>query len=269
MKTRASTRSRTGMPPPCMIWNLALILEQQGETSWAEKLYAQVPESASEWADAVFRLGYLRLLRDEGGEMVTRVDTADKVVALTFDDGPTPAYTAGVLGVLAAHDARATFYLTGREAKADPADVRAIVAAGHELGNHTYDHGRLYFLPASTVADQVERTDAVFREAGYTAPTTFRMPGCKRLVTTPLYLARTGRTTVLWDLEPDSIAKIADDPYAMIRYVADGVRPGSIVLMHVMYDSRSATREALPHILEELTARGYRFVTVSELLALR
>lgn len=203
------------------------------------------------------------------GEMVTRVDTAEKVVALTFDDGPTPAYTAGVLGVLKAHGARATFYLTGREAAADPADVRAIVAAGHELGNHTYDHGRLYFMTASAVADQVERTDAVFRAAGYTAKTTFRMPGCKRFVTTPLYLVRTGRTTILWDLEPDSIAGLAGDADAMTRYVVDGVRPGSIVLMHVMYDSRAATREALPRILDELSAKGYRFVTVSGLLALR
>jgi len=98
---------------------------------------------------------------------------------------------------------------------------------------------------------------------------TFRPPGCKRLLTTPLYLARTGRTTLTWDLEPDSIASIADDPDAMVKYVVEGARPGSIVLMHIMYDSRAASRKALPRILQQLTAEGYRFVTVSDLLRSR
>jgi len=203
------------------------------------------------------------------GDLVTRVETREKVVALTFDDGPTPAYTETVLRVLAERNAKATFFLTGAEAQANPDQLRAIVDAGHELGNHSYTHRRLYFLPTSAVADEVERTDAVFRAAGYGAPTTFRMPGCKRFLTTPLYLARTGRTTVIWDLEPDSIAGIAGDADAMADHVVRGARPGSIVLMHVMYDGRDASREALPRIIDELTERGYRFVTVSGLLALR
>ncbi len=203
------------------------------------------------------------------GQLVRRVETSQKVVALTFDDGPTPGYTDEVLEVLHAHDASATFYLTGGECDEHPELLQRIVDAGHELGNHTYTHKRLYFVSGGTVAAEIERTDAVFRAAGYGGPITFRPPGCKRLFTTPLYLSAHERVTVTWNLEPDSIAGLADDPDALVGYVVDGVRPGSIVLLHVMYESREATREALPRILEQLQARGYRFVTVSELLALR
>jgi len=204
-----------------------------------------------------------------GGDMVRRVDVAERVVALTFDDGPTAKHTGGVLEVLSAHDARATFYLTGAESAAHPEELRAIVAAGHEVGNHTWSHRRLVFVSTATVADEVERTDAVFRTAGYEGPITFRPPGCKRLLTAPLYLAGHERTTAIWDLEPDSLPEVATDADAIVTYVTDRVRPGSIVLMHVMYDSRAPSRQALPRILEALEARGYRFVTVSELLALR
>lgn len=202
------------------------------------------------------------------GELVCRVETEERVVALTFDDGPTPEYTDRVLQELESHDAAATFYLTGAEAEDHPDLLAAIVDAGHEIGNHSFSHRRLYFVSGAVVAREIERTDELFRAAGYSGPITFRPPGCKRLLTTPLYLASTERTTVTWDLEPDSMPEIADDAEELADYVVENVRPGSIVLMHVMYDGREPTREALPEILERLAADGYRFVTISELLAL-
>lgn len=202
------------------------------------------------------------------GALVSHVETGDKVIAFTFDDGPTPDYTEYVLEVLASHDASATFYVTGGESEAHPELLAEIAAAGHEIGNHTYSHPRLYFLPASAVADEIERTDAIIRAAGYEGPITFRPPGCKRLLTTPLYLASHNRTTVTWNLEPDSIEEVAGDADAITSYVVDNASPGSIVLMHVMYAGREPSREALPEILEQLSAAGYRFVTVTELMAL-
>lgn len=198
-----------------------------------------------------------------------RVETEERVVALTFDDGPTSAYTDWVLRELEAHDAAATFYLIGTACQDQPELLSSVVDAGHELGNHSYSHRRPYFVSDEVIAQEIERTDEIFRAAGYTGPITFRMPGCKRLLTTPLYLARTDRTTITWDLEPDSIPEIADDADALADYVVDNVRPGSIVLMHVMYDAREPSRAALPEILERLKVHGYRFVTVSELLALQ
>ncbi len=201
------------------------------------------------------------------GRLVQRVETQDKIVALTFDDGPTPEYTDEILGILASKDVRASFYFTGAESEQNPQALRAVIEAGHELGNHTFTHRRMLFAPGSSIAEELERTDAVFRAAGYEGPTTFRPPGCKRLLTAPLYLAGHERTTVTWDLEPDSIASIAEDPDELTRYVADNVTPGSIVLMHVMYDAREPSREALPEIIDTLAADGYRFVTVSEMIA--
>lgn len=202
------------------------------------------------------------------GTLVPRVATDKKLVALTLDDGPTAEYTNEALTTLAEQDVKATFYLTGTESQDNPEELRAIIAAGHELGNHTYDHQRMVFISTAEMKRQIDRTDEVFRKAGYTRSTTFRQPGCKRLLALPLLLAREGRTTVTWDFEPDS-GPLSHDAQAMADEVVNGVRPGSIILMHVMYESREPSREALPDIIERLKAKGYRFVTVSELLAER
>jgi peptidoglycan/xylan/chitin deacetylase (PgdA/CDA1 family) len=203
------------------------------------------------------------------GDFATHVDTSQKVVALTFDDGPSTEYAHRVVDVLEKHGAKGTFYVIGGEAAQEPAALERLVAAGEEIGNHTWDHRRLLAMSQSAIGDEIEKTDAVIRSAGYSGPISVRPPHGKRLLAAPWYLWRHGRTTVMWSLEPDSIGGIADDPDAMVDYVRHNVQPGDIILMHVMYESRDASRRALPRILEALAADGYRFVTVSQLLALR
>ena len=203
------------------------------------------------------------------GEHVARVSTSEKVVALTFDDGPSSTYVGEILADLAHYHAAGTFFVIGSAAESDPAALRRLIAAGEEIGNHTYSHRRLILVSGATVAREIETTDAVIRRAGYTGPILVRPPNGKKLLSAPYYLWRHGRTTVMWDLEPDSISAIAGNAEAMAKYVADNVRPGSIILLHPWYGSRSATRQALPIILEELAARGFRFVTVSQLLSQR
>lgn len=200
------------------------------------------------------------------GGLVHRVETAQPVVALTFDDGPGPEGEE-IIRLLGAAGVRATFFVVGRELQARPEVGRALVAAGHELGNHTYDHRRMVFVPPATVAEQVERTDAQIRAAGHRGPIHFRPPTGKKLLALPRYLAARGRTTVMWDLEPDSGRR--PDPDALVREVLERVRPGSIVLLHPWYESGRATRDALPALIAGLRAAGYRFVTVDELLAQR
>jgi peptidoglycan/xylan/chitin deacetylase (PgdA/CDA1 family) len=203
------------------------------------------------------------------GELVTHADTDQKVVALTFDDGPSSEYAQRVVDILEAHDAKGTFFVVGREAEQEPAALDALVAAGEEIGNHSWSHPRLLAMSQAAIAGEIERTDAAIRAAGYRGPIYVRPPNGKRLLAAPWYLWRHGRTTVMWSLEPDSVGGIAGDPGALVSYVRDRVRPGDIILLHVMYEGREASREALPGILEALAAEGYRFVTVSELLALR
>ena len=202
------------------------------------------------------------------GDHVSRVDTTRKVVALTFDDGPNDAYVSRLLGDLGQYGAHGTFYVIGAEAKAHPAALKSLVAAGEELGNHPFDHRRLVFVSTSTVRSEVDETDAVIRAAGYTGPITVRPPYAKKLFSYPFEMASGGRTTVMWDLEPDSLA-IHADAAAMTQYVVGNVRPGSIIELHPWAAGNAATRRALPMIMAALHDDGYSFLKVSELLALR
>lgn len=218
-------------------------------------------------------VGVMRLASARGyqlfGGLTDRVRTTEKVVALTFDDGPHPAGTQALLDSLRRKDVRATFYVTGRELSERPDLGKAIADAGHELGNHSYHHERMVFVTPDFVAEEVERTDERIRATGYRGEITFRPPNGKKLVALPQYLSEHHRKTIMWDVEPDSSAKAskrsADE---IVRATLDETRPGSIVLLHGMYPGRDRTRAAVEPIVDGLRERGYRFVTVSELLAL-
>jgi peptidoglycan/xylan/chitin deacetylase (PgdA/CDA1 family) len=132
--------------------------------------------------------------------------------------------------------------------------------------NHTATHRRMMLVGSGTVAEEIERTDAAIRETGFDGEITFRPPYGKKLVALPRYLDQHDRTTVMWDVEPDSDASDTD---TIVQTALDEIRPGSIILLHVMYPSRAASLEAIPGIVDGLRAEGYRFVTVSELLDMR
>ncbi|HJU72585.1 MAG TPA: polysaccharide deacetylase family protein [Gemmatimonadaceae bacterium] len=200
------------------------------------------------------------------GKLVTRVETDDSIVALTFDDGPIPPYTDSVLAMLADANAVATFFVVGQGAAQRPELTRRLLAAGHELGNHSYSHKRLIFKSPGGVRRELERTDSVIRAAGQSSAVHFRPPYGKRLVVLPWILSRTGRTTILWDLEPDSYPDVARDPDRIVDHVMTRVRPGSIILLHVETRARAPARAALPKLLTALRAKGYELVTVSELM---
>jgi len=203
------------------------------------------------------------------GELVDRVETGEKVVALTFDDGPSKHYTAEIIALLAQAQVKATFFITGKESEQNPLQVRQLYKAGHQLANHSFNHPRMMLMSPSAIANEIERTDAAIRAAGYQGEILFRPPYGKKLFVLPWYLAQQQRTTIMWDLEPETDPTLAADAQAMAEYVIQHTRPGSIVLMHLMYQSRQASREALPLIIQGLKQKGYRFVTVSELLKLR
>ena len=199
------------------------------------------------------------------GEILHRVPSSERVVALTFDDGPTPA-VLGVLAMLEEADARATFFVTGAELAAHRDLGAEVIAAGHELGNHSWSHQRMLFMTRSRIAEEIERTDALIAELGQTGPIHFRPPYGKKLVGLPRYLADHDRPTIMADVEPESDPDVASDAERIVEHVLDHVEPGSIVVLHPMYEANERTRQALPDILDGLAADGYRFVTVTELL---
>ncbi|WP_028935924.1 polysaccharide deacetylase family protein [Pseudonocardia spinosispora] len=203
------------------------------------------------------------------GDLVDRVDTADKVVALTFDDGPAPAGTQPLLDVVASRRVPATFYLIGSDLRRNPELGARIAAAGHEIGNHTYSHRRMVFVSGDVVASEIERTDELIRRTGYRGDITFRPPNGKKFYALPHYLGAHHRLTVTWDVEPNSDPETDAHASAIVEWAATRVRPGSIILLHGMYPSREQTRLAVGPLIDRLHADGYRFVTVSDLLGHR
>lgn len=200
------------------------------------------------------------------GGLISRVPTSQRVVALTFDDGPLPGNTEKVIQALAAAGVRANFFVTGESLAENPAEGRRLVAAGHELGNHSYSHRRMVLKSWPFIKSEVERTDHLIRQAGYRGEILFRPPNGKKLLALPYYLRRTGRTTITWDVEPDSYPVVAASSNRIVQYTLDHVRPGSIILLHVMADRRGESRQAIGGIVSGLRQKGYAFLTVSELL---
>lgn len=201
------------------------------------------------------------------GDIVHRVETEERVVALTFDDGPSEN-TAAILDVLERLNVQATFFVTGRELAQNPQAGAMIVQAGHELGNHSYSHSRMVFKSPAFIRAEIEQTNKLIRQAGHRGPICFRPPFGKKLLLLPHYLNSQGITTVMWDVEPESCPEVAASSETIREHVAEAVRPGSIILLHVMYDSREQSVLALEGIVNDLRARGYRFVTISQLLKL-
>lgn len=201
------------------------------------------------------------------GNLVNRLDTERKLVALTFDDGPVPGKTEQILAILAAQDVDATFYLVGRDMATNMTQARAIVAAGHELGNHSFSHQRMVFKSLDFIRDELEPTNALIRQAGFVGEISFRPPYGKKLLLLPYYLLKHDVMTVTWDVAPDSDLPPDAPPEALVDYVIEHTAPGSIILLHVMFDSRQNSMAAVPGIIRELKRRDYQFVTVSQLLA--
>ena len=200
------------------------------------------------------------------GRLVAETHPRDSVVALSFDDGPSDAVVDSLIEVLRAHGAQATFFLIGRDLAESPEAGRKLVAAGHELANHSYSHHRMVLMSPGRVREEVDRTDSVLRAVGQRGPIWFRPPYGYKLVTLPRYLAANGRTTVMWSVEPDSYAEVAATSQGIVRHVLDHVRPGSIIILHPWYPSRRTSRAAIGPLVDSLHARGYRVVPVGRLL---
>jgi peptidoglycan/xylan/chitin deacetylase (PgdA/CDA1 family) len=200
------------------------------------------------------------------GKVVASVPCPGKYIALTLDDGPTPEGTEQLLSLLERHHARATFFLVGDNLERFPEAGARIARAGHELGNHSYSHARMILRSQDFIRREVEQTDRAIRATGYSGEILFRPPFGKKLLGLPWYLSHTGRTTLMWSIEPESRFGVEQTPEGIASHVAAVARPGAILLLHAMRDPTGLKRQALALVLDRLDALGYRVVGASELM---
>jgi peptidoglycan-N-acetylglucosamine deacetylase len=202
------------------------------------------------------------------GPTLSRLPGDEPVVSLTFDDGPNPRATPRILDVLAREQVKATFFVLGRHAERWPELVRRMADEGHQLGNHGYWHRKLHRrTPAYVREDLVRGTEAICLASGLPSLRHFRAPhGFRSPWVTPI-ARRLGQRTVGWSLGVWDSARPGAEEIA--RRAAEGMRPGSILLLHDGdgYDpdgDRTQTAEALPLIIDGLRARGFRFTTLPD-----
>jgi peptidoglycan/xylan/chitin deacetylase (PgdA/CDA1 family) len=192
---------------------------------------------------------------------------SEKVVAVTFDDGPHAGYTDRLLALLQAEGAVATHFFVGRNVRRHPELARAVAFAGHEVANHSENHVRLDALPARSVPAELARCSEAIEEATGVRPAFFRPPGGWGDSTVDEIADSLGMTVALWTLSAGDYTAAGREPTAaqIAERVLQGVQPGSVVILH---DPMPQTLDALPQIVRGLRDRGYRFVTMSELAAM-
>jgi peptidoglycan/xylan/chitin deacetylase (PgdA/CDA1 family) len=183
-------------------------------------------------------------------------------VALTFDDGPSPEVTSPVLDILREKQAKATFFLIGRQVELEPELSRRVGREGHVIGNHTYSHPPFFcFLSPWRLRDEIERAQDVIVRVTGVRPRHFRSPVGLRHPILKSALERADLEFVLWRLRTyDTRAVTAD---MLRRRILEQVRPGAIVLLHDRPGpGASAMLAALPDVIDGLRARGYDLVTI-------
>jgi peptidoglycan/xylan/chitin deacetylase (PgdA/CDA1 family) len=194
------------------------------------------------------------------------VRTSEPIVALTFDDGPSPHWTPEVLDVLAEAGVPATFFMVGRNVEQNAGLVRDRLA-GHEVGNHSWSHRDLATLDLNAIRDDLDRTRRTIENRLGRTPTLLRPPFGHLGGSTLLAADSFGYDVILWDREMHE-HRFQNDPAAQAQDIIDTVRPGSIILAHDAGDDRRlVTLRSIPAMAAGLKAKGFRFSTVSTLIA--
>ena len=199
------------------------------------------------------------------GTSFSRVLVSGKYCAMTFDDGPHPQNTPRLLDILRARNVKATFYVIGRSVDLYPQVVRRTVAEGHEVGNHSHTHRLLTKLGDSELRTEMQRCrDAVSRAAGVRMRTMRPPYGGLLQRQRQLVMDEFGYPTILWAVDPLDWKR--PGPSVVASRILGSTTPGAIILAH---DLHAPTVDAMPATIDGLLRRGFQFVTVSQLLAMK
>jgi len=206
------------------------------------------------------------------GPVFWHARTDERVVALTFDDGPCHPYTERLMRVLDQEGIQATFFMVGNNVVREP-NLAAEVASGHAVGNHTFTHQHLTWSRPNTVREELSRGQEAIHDATGAVPTIFRVPHGRygpQVISgaQDLGMHCVGWSVMAWDWNKPP-------PETIERRILHGAGPGGVTLLHDGQDTdaypeadRSRTIDAVPRIIDSLKQNGYRFVTVPELMAL-
>jgi peptidoglycan-N-acetylglucosamine deacetylase len=183
-------------------------------------------------------------------------------IAMTFDDGPSATLTPKLLDILAAHHIKATFFVIGENVAEHPEIVARAAREGHQIGNHSWSHPNFAKMSDAGVRSQLQRTDDAIKSATGARPTLLRPPYGSITTREKHWIHdQFGYQIILWDVDPYDWKR--PGPSVVRSRILKETRRGSIVLSH---DIHPGTIEAMPSALDALEAKGFKFVTVSELI---
>ncbi len=198
---------------------------------------------------------------------VFRVETKQRLVALTFDDGPDPRWTPQVLELLRQYHAHATFFQVGKNVVAHPDLVHAVLGDGHEVADHTWDHPDLELMPAAQVGTEITQGADALRQVGAPSPKYFRPPKGLTDEAVGVLADANQYRTIFWDLCLERFVDHTPDVADAVQDMLTRVRPGSIILAHDGgIPDRTKTLRTLPMLLTGLRERGFKMVDVTQLL---
>ncbi len=232
------------------------------------------PQNATRWhafnGDVSYAIALERFGPRLARRILWRVETTEKVVALSFDDGPHPYHTPEILDLLDAHQIPATFFLVGRHVRQHPVLARCIAGGMHEIGNHTLSHRMLPFLRDEKIVHEIRHTGEIIGEVTGRTVQLFRPPMglfSKRVVD---LVEQCGCKAVIGDVYPRDPHRPGREK--IYRRVINRVQPGSIIILHdggnTRHVDRSQTVWAVRQIVQHLLKENYRFVTISQLASL-
>jgi peptidoglycan-N-acetylglucosamine deacetylase len=194
-----------------------------------------------------------------------KLQSGEKVVALTLDDGPWQT-TAQILDILKKYEVKATFFVVGRHMETHPNEIRRVIREGHAVGNHTWTH-RYHQHSETAAAEELGKTADLLQQLTGVRTRIFRPPGGVLTNGLVSYAAKQNYATAMWSVDSRDYATAASS--TIVDRVVSGVQSGSIVLLHDGGGDRTTTAKALPQIISQLRDKGYRFVTLPELMELK
>ncbi|QOV13285.1 polysaccharide deacetylase family protein [Viridibacillus arvi] len=201
---------------------------------------------------------------EQAGQIVWEINTEEKIIALTFDDGPHKKYTPEILELLAKYDAKATFFIVGENAEKNPGVILRMYEDGHELAIHTYTHPLKTNI--SNLMKEIKQThETIYGISGY-SPVLFRPVEGQYTDGMIDAIVKAGYKVVMWSWHQDTMDWKNPGVNKIVDTVLKGAKEGNIVLFHDGGGNREQTIKALEKILPKLKKEGYKFVTISELL---